>query len=208
MSTQQPYALVVPVKTLSRAKSRLQGYPDVVRRDLMRAFAMDALTAALASPMVSAVYVVTEEPDLAASVRDLGCTVLPDTGSGDLNRALRAAVVWLAVRSRAGQPVCAMLGDLPCLVAEDLTDALASIGGSGFVADAAGIGTTLLAVADPAMFDPRFGLGSRAAHQAAGIPQVSLGVPTLRLDVDTAEDLAAALDLGVGAHTRAVLDGP
>lgn len=200
MSMQQQFALVVPVKTLSRAKSRLRGLTDVVRRDLMRAFAMDALTAALASPMVSAVHVVTDEADLAESVRGVGCAVIPDAGAGDLNRALREAVGTLAT-----QPVAAMLGDLPCLVTDDLSEALASLTGAGYVADAAGTGTTLLAVPDPAAFDPRFGPGSRAAHRAAGFSEVTLDVPTLRLDVDTAEDLAAAVVLGVGAQTRAVL---
>lgn len=204
MSTPQQYALVVPVKTLSRAKSRLQGFTDVVRRDLVRAFAMDAVTAALASPLVASVHVVTEEADLAESVRVLGCSVLPDAGAGDLNRALRFAVESLGVPAA---PVAAMLGDLPCLVTADLTEALASVTGAGFVADAAGTGTTLLAVTDPASFNPRFGIASRAAHRATGTPEVSIGVPTLRLDVDTAEDLAAAIDLGVGAHTRSVLEG-
>lgn len=201
MSTRQQYALVVPVKTLSRAKSRLQGFTDDVRRDLVQAFAMDAVTAALASPMVASVHVVTDEPDLASSVLDLGCLVLPDAGAGDLNRALRAAVASLA-----GQPVAAMLGDLPCLRAADLTEALSCVTDAGFVADAAGIGTTLVAVADPVRFDPHFGPASRAAHQGLGITEVSLAVSTLRLDVDTADDLVAAVRLGVGPHTRAVLD--
>lgn len=203
MSPSKPYALVVPVKTLSRAKSRLRGFTDVVRRDLVRAFALDALTAALASPMVLSVHVVTDEADLGDAVRDLGCAVLPDAGAGDLNRALRSAVESLALGTG---PVAAMLGDLPCLVSEDLTDALTSVTVTGFVADAAGTGTTLMAVRDPAGFDPRFGLASRAAHRAAGMTEVPLRVPTLRLDVDTAEDLADAVGLGVGAHTRAVLD--
>jgi 2-phospho-L-lactate guanylyltransferase len=201
MSPPQQYALVVPVKTLSRAKSRLQGFTDVVRRDLVRGFALDAVTAALASPMVSTVHVVTDERDLADAVRDLGCDVLPDAGAGDLNRALSSAVASLA-----GQRVAAMLGDLPCLLPGDLDQALASVTDAGFVADAAGTGTTLLAVADPSRFHPRFGPASRAAHQGLGIAEVTLDVPTLRLDVDTAEDLAAAVRLGIGSHTRAVLD--
>ncbi|MDQ6642519.1 MAG: 2-phospho-L-lactate guanylyltransferase [Actinomycetota bacterium] len=205
MSPPAQYDLVVPVKTLSRAKSRLQGFTDVVRRDLMRAFAMDALTASLASPMVSAVHVVTDEPDLAASVLRLGCSVLPDSGAGDLNRALRSAVASLAGRPGTG-PVAAMLGDLPCLVTDDLTEALAAIVGAGFVADAAAAGTTLLAVWERTRFDPRFGETSRANHLAAGFAEVPLGVRTLRLDVDTAEDLVEAVNVGVGAHTRAVLD--
>lgn len=198
MST--PYALVVPVKTLVHAKSRLRGFTDAVRRELMCAFALDAVGAALDCPLVSCVHVVTDDPDLADTVRGLGCAVHRDRGGGDLNTALRAAVGELAAR-----PVAAMLGDLPCLVVEDLTAALAAVSGSGFVADAGGTGTTLLAVSSPAGFDPRFGVASRDAHLAAGVPEVTLAVSTLRHDVDTAEDLEQAVARGVGPRTRAVL---
>lgn len=203
MSPSAPRAsvtLVVPVKTLSHAKSRLH---DLPRADLMRAFAFDALAAAVASPRVRAAYVVTAEDDLADGVRALGCRVLPDRGAGDLNAALRAAVRETA----SPGPVAALLGDLPCLLTDDLTQALDWVlaAGSGFVGDADGTGTTLLAVGNAGDFRPAFGLGSYAAHLAAGYPSVPLDVPTLRRDVDTAADLDAARVLGLGPATRAVL---
>lgn len=49
--------------------------------------------------------------------------------------------------------------------------------------------------------DPRFGAGSAAAHAASGARAVTAGVPTLRRDVDTPDDLAAAIALGVGPRT-------
>ena len=76
-----------------------------------------------------------------------------------------------------------------------------------FVADAEGTGTTLVAVRDPASFVSHFGAGSRAAHVAAGIVEITLEVSSLRRDVDTADDLAAARLLGVGPRTDAVLAG-
>ena len=206
MTTSPRFALVVPVKTLTRAKSRLTGFTEDVRRDLVAAFALDAVAAALACPAVGAVSVVTEEPDLASQVRDLGCAVLPDVGAGDLNLALRAAV-----RALPAGPVAAMLGDLPCLLPDDLDQALAAVRastqGNGFVADADGTGTTLVAVRDPSAFAPRFGIDSRAAHLATGLTEVVLEVPSLRRDVDTADDLAAAQRLGIGPRTTAVLAG-
>ena len=198
-----PFTLVVPVKTLTRAKSRLTGFPDDVRRALVTAFALDALAAATSCRAVGPVAVVTDEPDLAGLVRDLGCDVLPDEGAGDLNRVLQRAVRALGP---AG-PVAAMLGDLPCLLPEDLEQALGSVQDKGFVADAEGTGTTLVAVRDPASFVTHFGARSRAAHVAAGIVEITLEVPSLRRDVDTADDLAAARMLGVGPRTGAVLAG-
>ena len=198
-----PFALVVPVKTLTRAKSRLTGFSDDVRRALVTAFALDALAAATSCPAVGSVAVVTDEPDLAGLVRDLGCDVLPDEGAGDLNRVLQRAVLAL----RPCGPVAAMLGDLPCLLPEDLEQALGSVQDKGFVADAEGTGTTLVAVRDPATFATHFGPASRIAHLAAGMAEVTLELPSLRRDVDTAVDLAAARLLGVGPRTAAVLAG-
>jgi 2-phospho-L-lactate guanylyltransferase len=198
-----PFALVVPVKTLTRAKSRLTGFPDDVRRDLVSAFALDAAAAAMSCAGVGPVAIVTDEPDLAGLARGLGCDVLPDDGAGDLNRALHRAVLAL----RPGGPVAAMLGDLPCLRPGDLEQALGAVQDKGFVADAEGTGTTLVAVRDPAVFATHFGPGSRSAHLAAGMAEITLELPSLRRDVDTAEDLAAARSLGVGPRTTAVLAG-
>jgi len=50
-----------------------------------------------------------------------------------------------------------------------------------------------------------FGARSRAAHAAAGIDEITLDVSSLRRDVDTADDLAAARLFGVGPRTNAVL---
>src|ERR1700710_316716 len=104
----QKFALLVPIKSLERAKSRL-GSPAVERRaELMRAFAQDALAAALQSEAGAQVYVVTDEPGF-----DLGgVRRLPDEGDGDLNRAL----VHAAVRARLESPnqgVAAICADLP-----------------------------------------------------------------------------------------------
>jgi 2-phospho-L-lactate guanylyltransferase len=196
------YALLVPVKTWERAKSRL-GVPDPQTRErLVRAFAHDAVAAAIASEGVAEVYVVTDEPDLV----DTGYTLLPDLGEGDLNRALSAAAVMVAER-RPTLGIAAMCADVPCLVASDLTIALAEIrkAGRSFVADAAGTGTTLLAVPPGFALDPHFGIDSARRHLDSGARGVTAPVRTLRLDVDTTEDLVRAVALGVGEHTTAAL---
>ena len=56
------FALLVPVKTLSLAKSRLSVAGAGDREPLMRAFALDAIAAALRSPVVGQVHVVTDDP--------------------------------------------------------------------------------------------------------------------------------------------------
>jgi 2-phospho-L-lactate guanylyltransferase len=192
--------LLVPVKTWATAKSRLDGHVD--RRDLMRAFARDALEAALACPAVAVVYVVSDEPETAT----WGATVLPDEGDGDLNRALAAAA------RRVGDThlqLAAMCADLPCLRTDDLTAALTSAaGGRHVVADADGTGTTLLVAGPHADLEPAFGAGSAARHEGSGAVPLRAELASLRRDVDTAADLRAAMALGVGPHTAALLGFP
>ncbi|TDC57227.1 2-phospho-L-lactate guanylyltransferase, partial [Micromonospora sp. KC207] len=70
-----------------------------------------------------------------------------------------------------------------------------------FVADAPGTGTVLLAAPPGVPLDPRFGVGSAEAHEASGALPLAGDWPTLRRDVDTATDLAAAARLGLGPRT-------
>ena len=53
------WGLVVPVKRLVLAKTRLSSYGDAARQDLALAFALDVVAAALAAPSVVQVLVVS-----------------------------------------------------------------------------------------------------------------------------------------------------
>lgn len=196
------FALLVPVKDGHGAKTRLGGIGASGRADLMAAFARDAIDAARRTPLVE-VYVVGDATALGPMAEELDVPVLPDEGEGDLNRALRHAAARVA---RPGRGLAVMLADLPCLRTEDLEVALAH-GGRAYVADADGTGTTLLVVPPGAPLDPRFGAGSAEAHAASGAAPISGELTSLRLDVDTAEDLDRALDLGVGPHTMRAVAG-
>ena len=195
------FALLMPVKTLTLAKSRLEVSHPGQREPLMRAFALDAIAAAARSSAVAQVYVVTDEPGF-----DIGDAIrLPDEGDGDLNRALHHA----SLRVRLLDPslgVAAMCADLPALQTADLDTALAAgMTPRWFVADASGAGTTLLAAGPGVDLDPHFGPGSARRHEDSGATPVRAAVPTLRMDVDTGADLALARDLGVGVRTEQAL---
>jgi 2-phospho-L-lactate guanylyltransferase len=69
------------------------------------------------------------------------------------------------------------------------------------VPDLPGTGTVLLAAPAGVPLDPRFGVGSAAAHEASGARRLDGDWPTLRRDVDTADDLAAAYALGWTGRT-------
>ena len=197
------FAVLVPVKDGPGAKSRLRAIDDAGRADLMAAFARDAITAARQVTLAE-VYVVGDAPTLRELADELDVPVLPDEGGGDLNRALRSAAERVP---QPGHGIAVMLADLPCLRPADLEAALAEAldrGSRCFVPDSDGTGTTLLVAPAGRALDPRFGTGSAAAHLTSGAVPLGEELTSLRLDVDTAEDLQRALAFGAGDATRRV----
>ena len=198
------WGLVVPVKLLALAKTRLAAYGTAARAELALAFASDVLEAALGCPAVQQVVVVTDDVRAAAALARPGCRVVPDLPGAGLNPALQHGADLL----RAGHPalpVAALAADLPALRAGDLGSALEAVRARAFVPDAARQGTTLLAVRAGHELRPAYGPDSRRRHLDSGA--LELDAPAgLRRDVDTPADLLAALELGVGAHTAAAVD--
>ena len=197
------WGAVVPVKHLDVAKSRLAAYGDAARRELALAFAADVVTAALECPAVAQVLVVTDDADAATVLAALGAVVVPDDPDAGLNPALDHGADLLRATDEA-LGVVTLSADLPALRPADLAQVLAAVpvGGRAFVTDSTRTGTTLLAASAPAALDPSFGDGSRRRHLASGALELP-GTDALRRDVDTPEDLAAALVLGVGRRTAA-----
>jgi 2-phospho-L-lactate guanylyltransferase len=199
--------LVVPVKRLLVAKSRLAPLAGPLRIDLARAMALDTVAAALACPAVETVLVVTDEPRVAAEARELGASVVPDSPNAGLNPALEHAA--LVARARwPDRAVAALSADLPALRSDDLTRALGAAAAHprAFLPDASGTGTTLLCARVGQPLAPAFGAASREGHRRAGAVELRLpGVESVAQDVDTLEDLATAARLGVGPRTRAVV---
>ncbi|WP_329479722.1 2-phospho-L-lactate guanylyltransferase [Kribbella sp. NBC_01484] len=201
-----PWILAIPVKRTAIAKSRLASAYPQHRPELARAFAVDTTAAALASPLVRAVLVVTDDPVVAADVSAVGARVVPDLPAAGLNEALLHGAT-VAAAEFPGNGVAALSADLPALRPAELTAVLAAcVAPRSFVIDQPGTGTTLLAAAPGVALDPRFGVGSALAHQASGaIPIELAGIESVRRDVDTAADLAHAVQLGVGPATADVM---
>ncbi|MEU4762695.1 2-phospho-L-lactate guanylyltransferase [Actinosynnema sp. NPDC023794] len=191
--------LVVPVKTLERAKTRLVG-TRLDRPALALAFALDTISAAL--PAVRRVLAVTSDPSVVAELRALGVESIP--GPEGLNEALRHGSTVLRSRDPASV-IGALQADLPALRTTDLAAALATADGRSFCPDRQGTGTTLLLSAPGGDLAPAFGVGSAAAHAASGATPLLGPWPSLRHDVDTADDLRLAADLGLGPRTAATI---
>ena len=228
------WTVLLPVKVLAQAKSRLAQLAGERRHELALALASDTVSAVVACPRVARVIVVTSDPVAGPRLSSLGALivpeVIPEAGPGARSRAdrenprqspplspdgsqhllngalLRGAAV--AARRWPGTGLAALTADLPALRPAELAAALraaSDTGGAAFVPDAAGLGTTMYAVVPGAQFRPMYGGASRARHAAGGAAELALdGIAGLRQDVDTPDDLRAAVALGVGPRTAEV----
>lgn len=203
MTNNAHWSVLMPVKVLAEAKSRLAGLAGPRRAELALALACDTLTAALRSEPVARVIVITDDQAARTALAVLGALVIPDEPGDGLNAALRHGAAHAAARW-PGAGTAALSADLPALRPDELGRALraAATAPTAFVADAAGDGTTLYTATPGAAFRPAFGLASRAGHAAGGAAELLLdGIPGLRRDVDTPSDLRGAAELGLGPHS-------
>jgi 2-phospho-L-lactate/phosphoenolpyruvate guanylyltransferase len=202
------WSLIVPVKHLGLAKTRLARAAGDHREDLALAIACDTVAAARSCASTGAVFAVTEDPRARAALSRLGAVVVGGEPGGGLNPALEHGA-RIAAGRLPGFGVCALSADLPALRPAELERVLAaaSADGRSFLPDSPGVGTTLLAATPGQRLAPAFEGASRARHLTGGARELLVpGVESVRRDVDTAEDLAAAAVLGVGPRTRALLD--
>jgi 2-phospho-L-lactate/phosphoenolpyruvate guanylyltransferase len=208
MSDDAPFTwtVVVPVKVLARAKSRIASLAGPRRAELALAMASDTVTAVVATQEAGQVIVVTDDPVAAGDLSAAGATVIPDEPRDGLNAALRYGAAC-ADRCWPASGTAALSADLPALRPEEIGKALraAAAWPEAFVPDLQGSGTTLYAAAPGVAFRPKFGVESRRRHADGGAAELLLpGIEGLRRDVDTPGDLRDAVRLGLGPRTGAL----
>jgi 2-phospho-L-lactate/phosphoenolpyruvate guanylyltransferase len=228
-------AAILPVKRFSEAKQRLgASVADPLRRDLARAMVGDVLSALRDCAALERTIVVTSEESVAAAARYLGAIVVPDAAEDGQSAAV-AAGIERAVAEGFARALC-IPGDCPALDPGEVATLLEappagpakaparetpSAAGSTevvIVPDRHGTGTNGLLLTPPGAIPPSFGPGSCERHiglaREAGVACRVERVPSLLLDIDTGEDLAAlrerlAGEPGTGARrTRKVLGVP
>jgi 2-phospho-L-lactate guanylyltransferase len=196
------WSLIVPVKRVEIAKTRL-ALDVAARASLAVAMAVDTVAAALDSSLVGSVIVVTDDQRAREALHGLEVTIVADVPDAGLNAALSHGATTAAGR------VAALSSDLPSLRGDDLTSVLAEAAPHdvAVVADLQGTGTTLLCARSASLFTPKFGIASLAAHVAAGAVDLTAAAPeSVRRDVDTIDDLRAAVAIGVGPATAKAIE--
>jgi 2-phospho-L-lactate guanylyltransferase len=200
--------VIIAVKRLGAAKTRLAPVLSAEdRENIVLAMLVDTIDAASAVPAVRAITVVTPDEVAADTARRLGARVVadptPEHHPDPLNNAILTAAAAVGATT---SNIVVLQGDLPALQPDELAEAINAARGHqrSFVGDRHGTGTAALFAFGVAP-DPLFGPDSARRHADSGAAVLTEAWPGLRCDIDTPEDLTAAMRLGVGpATTRAV----
>jgi 2-phospho-L-lactate guanylyltransferase len=206
-----PLVLLVPIKPLSMAKTRLRasrgagGRSPGAHMDLVLAMAMDTVAAARAAAGVARVVAITSDDRVIRAMAETGVGTIRETGLMGLNEALDLGSRTMHARNPALQ-IGALNADLPSLRSAELSAAVhLAAGRRAFCRDRSGTGTTLLLAGLGENLAPRFGPWSASAHLATAATELPGHWPSLRCDVDTESDLAVASSLGLGAQTQSMM---
>ncbi|HWX73932.1 MAG TPA: 2-phospho-L-lactate guanylyltransferase [Solirubrobacteraceae bacterium] len=209
-------AAILPVKRFADAKQRLGASVSApLRESLARAMVADVLAAVARVAAIERAIVITREPAVVAEASACGALVLDDAAQAGQSAAVQIGIAR-ALRDGYERALC-IPGDCPALEPAELEALLGDAGAAHevvIVPDRHGTGTNGLLLTPADVIAPGFGPDSCARHrrraEAAGAPWRLARPPSLLLDVDTGEDLAALRARLAGpadsaARTRAVL---
>jgi 2-phospho-L-lactate guanylyltransferase len=197
-ATRGTVVAVIPVGTLSGAKSRLGAVLDAEERlELTLRLARRTIEATVASRRIGEVLVVTPDDAVRSLAQELGARPIRQRDGG-LNRGVDIGRNEATAASATAVLILPI--DLPEISTDAIDEVVRVLDGPrrplvAIVADRHGRGTNALLIAPPNAIDTCFGGDSRAAHvaaaRAAGAELVELDGP-LALDLDTPDDLLLA----------------
>jgi 2-phospho-L-lactate/phosphoenolpyruvate guanylyltransferase len=195
-------AIAVPVKSLSRAKSRMSPVlAPLERAALSLALLEDVLDAALGVPGWEVWVVSPDEAVLEIAVRR-GATPLPEHRP-PLGSAVRQAEEEATERGMAALAI--LPADLPLLRAPELASALQTLGPVVASPASTGGGTNFLLRRPPNAIPARFGPDSFRKHEHSartrGLPLSVVDTPGLAFDLDLPEQAARVLAEARGSRT-------
>lgn len=187
--------VIIPVKPLNRAKSRLADVLSPEQRNaLAAAMFRQVLVAVTSVPQVTGVLVISRDTKALSIARDYGARTLQESTSAELNAALTRATE--VVRMWNASALLILPADLPFVTKEDIA-AVVNLGGLGsavvLATDKRQDGTNALFVRPPGILEYQYGDGSFQHHlEAASKLDADVQVyesETIHLDIDVPEDL-------------------
>ena len=187
--------VIVPVKPLSQAKSRLAGVlmPDQ-RRGLAEGLLRHLLEVVQTVTTVTGTLVISRDTKALAIAREAGAHTVQESGAPELNRALMRATQ--VIGGWKGKAVLILPADLPLIAAEDVAKII-EMGQSPLTmviaTDSNEDGTNAMLIRPPGLIAYDYGPGSYHRHVAlaeeAGATVKIYASERLKLDIDLPEDL-------------------
>lgn len=194
--------VVIPVKSLSAAKTRLSSILDEGERKLLvRSMLEDMLLSLLESSEVGQIHIVSDDKQLTAVAKTFGVGAIPDT-AGNLNGAVEQSL--LALSASGAEEVMILHADIPLISGEVIDCAIrkyrvAQIKGKTITLAPARMdgGTNAVILSLPSELPMVFGENSYS-HFASLASDLGFNLqvfqdPALSLDIDTPDDLQAFL---------------
>lgn len=186
---------ILPLKRFDDAKERLATGLDVGQRRMMaEAMSRDVVAAIGRCTGIDGLVVVSAEPKAQEIAGATANAILLDSSQGH-SAAATLGVEWAL--ENGYERVVMVPGDCPLLDSNELDELLEKSADQRLdfvvVPDRMGSGTNALVIKPPDAIAPAFGPGSRERHLALGLAAgkrtAAIEVPTLALDLDTADDL-------------------
>ena len=197
--------VAVPVKSLSRAKTRLSpALTGLERGALTLAMLEDVLDAALSVPGWETWVVSPDEVALEIAA-GRGARPIPEA-KPPLANAIRQ--VETKAKDDGASALAVLPADVPLVTADTLHEALRTLGAVVLARSADGSGTSLLLRRPPRAIPARFGPDSFRRHvelaEARGLPVSIVERRELSFDVDRPDDILTLLADGRRGRTREV----
>jgi 2-phospho-L-lactate guanylyltransferase len=197
--------VVVPVKSLSRSKTRLSpALTGLERGALTLAMLEDVLDAALSVPGWETWVVSPDEVALEIAA-GRGARPIPEA-KPPLANAIRQ--VEAKAKEEGANALAILPADVPLVTVDTLHEALRTLGAVVLARSADGSGTSLLLRRPPRAIPARFGPDSFRRHvelaEARGLPVSVVERRELSFDVDRPDDILTLLADGRRGRTREV----
>jgi 2-phospho-L-lactate/phosphoenolpyruvate guanylyltransferase len=197
--------VAVPVKSLSRAKTRLSpALTGLERGALTLAMLEDVLDAALSMPGWETWVVSPDEVALEIAA-GRGARAIPEA-KPPLANAIRQ--VETKAKEDGASALAVLPADVPLVTVDTLYEALRTLGAVVLARSADGSGTSLLLRRPPRAIPARFGPDSFRRHvelaEARGLPVSVVERRELSFDVDRPDDILTLLADGRRGRTREV----
>jgi 2-phospho-L-lactate guanylyltransferase len=191
---------LVPVKSLTWAKQRLEACLGSARADLTIAMLKDVLSALVSSRVIAQIAVVTADPRVADIASARGALVIDEIESRGMNEAIELGIN--AIKGIGGQGVAIIPADIPLMTGPEIDRVMHELQVqrqgegehiTGIVPSKDRGGTNFLRIETSRSFSPMYGPDSYVHHtgnaREHGSRPVSLHSPPISLDIDEKKDL-------------------